>query len=72
MKRKSISQTKGKEADLVEQRNVVDERPQRLGAVVAKIQMDDISSDEQELEDSDHCNDNDFASKSQSSDSFFY
>ena len=46
MKEKRKSQVKGKEVDLIKQSKVVDERPQRLSAVVAKIQMDDISLDE--------------------------
>ena len=71
MKEKRKSQVKGKEVDLVKQSKVVDERPQRLSAVVAKIQMDDISLDEEELEES-HNNDTDFASESDSSDSDFY
>ena len=71
MKEKRKSQAKGKEVDLVKQSKAIDERPQRLSAVVAKIQMDDISSDEEELEESDN-NDTDFASESDSSDSDFY
>ena len=71
MKEKRKSQVKGKEVDLIKQSKVVDERPQRLSAVVAKIQMDDISLDEEELEESDN-NDTDFASESDSSDSDFY
>ena len=55
----------GKEIDLVKQSKTIDESPQRLNAVVAKIQMDDISSDEEELEESDN-NDTDFASESDS------
>ena len=71
MKGKRKSQAKGKEVDLVKQSKTIDERPQRLSAVVAKIQMDDISSDEEELEESDD-NDTDFASESDSSGSDFY
>ena len=67
-KKKKKSQAKGKEIDLVEQREVIDERPQGLSAMVAKIQMDDISSDEEVLERSDDNNDNDFANESESSD----
>ena len=47
-KGKRKSQVKGKEVDLVKQRKKIDERPQRLSAVVAKFQMDDISSDEEQ------------------------
>ena len=71
MKEKRKSQAKGKEVDLVKQSKAIDERPQRLSTVVAKIQMDDISSDEEELEQTDN-NDTDFASESDSSDSHFY
>ena len=60
---------KRKDVDLVEQSKVIDERPQELGALVAKIQMDGISSDGEILEESDDNNDTDFASKSDSSDS---
>ena len=66
MKEKRKSQAKGKEVDLVKQSTATDERPQRLSAVVAKIQMNDISPDEEELEESDN-NDTDFASESDSS-----
>ena len=68
MKEKRKSQAKGKEIDLVEQREAIDERPQGLSAMVAKIQMDDISSDEEVLEGSEDNNDNDFANESESSD----
>ena len=68
MKEKRKSQAKGKEIDLVEQTEVIDERPQGLSAMVAKIQMD-ISSDEEVLEGSDDNNDNDFVNESESSDS---
>ena len=71
MKEKRKPLAKGKEVDLVKQSKAIDERPQRLSAVLAKIQMDDISSDEEELEESDN-NDTDFASESDSSDSDFY
>ena len=71
MKGKRKSQAKGKEVDLVKQSKAIDERPQRLSAVVARIQMDHISSDEEELEESDN-NDTDFAIESDSSDSDFY
>ena len=64
MKEKRKSQAKGKEVDLVKQSTATDERPQRLSAVVAKIQMNDISPDEEELEESDN-NDTDFASESE-------
>ena len=37
MKGKRKSQEKEKEVDLVEQNKVIDERPQRFSAVVAKI-----------------------------------
>ena len=47
-KGKRKSQAKGKVVDLVKQRKKIDERPQRLSAVVAKVQMDDISLDEEE------------------------
>ena len=60
----------GKEVDLVKQSKAIDERPQQLSTVVAKIQMGDISSDEEELEESDN-NDTDFASESDNSDSEF-
>ena len=65
------SQAKQEEVDLVEQSKAIDERPQRLSALVAKIQMDDISSEEEELEKSDN-SDTTFASKSVNSDSEFY
>ena len=42
VKGKTKSQTKGKEVDLVKQSKAIDERTQRLSAVVAKIQMDNI------------------------------
>ena len=71
MKEKRKSQAKGKEVDLVKQSKAIDERPQRLSAVVAKVQMDDISSNEEELEESDN-NDTDFPSESDSSDPDFY
>ena len=58
-KRKRKSQAKGKEVDLVKQSREIDERPHRLSAVVKKIQMGDISTDEKELEESDN-NDTDF------------
>ena len=61
----------GKGVDLVKQSKAVDESPQRLSIVVAKIQMDDTSSDEEELEESDN-NVTDFASESDSSDSDLY
>ena len=62
---------KGKEVDLVKQSQAIDERPQGLSVAIAKIRMDDISSDEEELEESDN-NGNDFASESDNSDSDFY
>ena len=62
MRRKRKSQAIGKEVNLVKQSKATDESLQRLGAVVAKIQMDDTSLDEEELEESDN-NDTDFASK---------
>ena len=65
------SQAKQKEVDLVEQSKTIDERSQRLSALVAKIQMDDISSEEEELEKSDN-SDTTFAIKSVNSDSEFY
>ena len=68
---KRKSQTKGKEVDLVKQSKVIDERPQRLSAVVAKIRLDDKWLDEEELEESDN-NDTDFASDGDSSDSDFH
>ena len=68
---KRKSQAKGKEVDLVKQSKVIDERPQRLSAVVAKIRLDDKWLDEEELEESDN-NDTDFASDSDSSDSHFH
>ena len=71
MKGKRKSQTKRKEVDLVKQSKAIDERSEQLSAVVAKIQMEDILSDEEELEESDN-NDTDFASESNSSDSGFY
>ena len=71
MKGKRKSQAKGKEVDLVEQSKVIDERPQRFSAAVAKIQMDDASSDEEESEESDN-DDTDLKSKSDNSDSDFY
>ena len=66
MKGKRKSQAKGKEVDLVEHGKAIDERPQRLSAVVAKIQMDDISSDEEVLERSDNNHDSDCANESDS------
>ena len=71
MKGKRKSQAKRKEVDLVEQSKAIDERPQRLSVVVAKIQMDDISSDEKELEESDD-NDTHLASESDDSDYNFH
>ena len=68
---KRKSQAKGKEVDLVKQSKVIDERPQRLSAVVAKIRLDDKWLDEEELEESDN-NDSDFASDGDSSDSDFH
>ena len=68
---KRKSQAKGKEVDLVKQSKVIDERPQRLNAVVAKIRLDDKWLDEEELEESDN-NDTDFASDGDSSDSDFH
>ena len=68
---KRKSQAKGKEVDLVKQSKVIDERPQRLSAVVAKIRLDDKWLDEEELEESDN-NDTDFASDGDSSDSDFH
>ena len=65
MKGKRKSQTKRKEVDLVKQSKAIDERSEQLSAVVAKIQMEDILSDEEELEESDN-NDTDFASESDS------
>ena len=61
----------GKEKKIVKQSKAIDERLKRLSTVVAKIQMDDISSDEEELEESDN-NDTDFANESDSSISDFY
>ena len=66
MKGKRKPQTKRKEVDLVKQSKAIDERSEQLSAVVAKIQMEDILSDEEELEESDN-NDTDFASESDSS-----
>ena len=48
--RKKKIQAKGREVDLVEQSKKIDKRPQRLSAVPVKIQMDDISSDVEDLE----------------------
>ena len=67
MKWKRKSQAKGREVDLIEQSKAIDERTRQLNAVVAKIQMDDISSDEEELEESDD-NETKFASESDGSD----
>ena len=58
--------------DLVEKSKEIDEKPQRLSAGVAKIRMDDISSDKEELEESDGNNATDFTSEKGSSDSDFY
>ena len=44
MKGNRKSQAKGKEADLVKQSKA---RPQQLGAVAAKIQMDNIASEKE-------------------------
>ena len=71
MKGKRKSQAKGKEVDLVKQSKAIDERPQQLSAVAAKIQMDHIPWDKEELEESDN-NDDDFASESDSLGSDFY
>ena len=71
MKEKRKSQPKEKEVDLVKQSKAIAERPQRLSAAVAKIEMDDISSEEEELKESDN-GDTDFASESDSSGSDFY
>ena len=71
MKEKRKSQPKEKEVDLVKQSKATAERPQRLSAAVAKIEMDDISSEEEELKESDN-DDTDFASESDSSGSDFY
>ena len=70
MKEKQKSQAKGKEVDLVKQSKAIDEWPQRLSAVVAKIHMEN-STDEEELEESDN-NGTDFSSENDSSDSHFY
>ena len=69
MKEKRKSQTKGKEVDLVKQSKTINERPQQLSAIVANIQMCDISSDEEEESDN---NGTEFARESGSSDSDFY
>ena len=69
MKEKRKSQTKGKEVDLVKQSKTINERPQQLSAIVANIQMCDISSDEEEESDN---NGTEFARESDSSDSDFY
>ena len=69
MKEKRKSQTKGKEVDLVKQNKTINERPQQLSAIVANIQMCDISSDEDEESDN---NGTEFARESDSSDSEFY
>ena len=69
MKEKRKSQTKGKEVDLVKQNKTINERPQQLSAIVANIQMCDISSDEEEESDN---NGTEFARESDSSDSDFY
>ena len=69
MKEKRKSQTKGKEVDLVKQSKTINERPQQLSAIVANIQMYDISSDEEEESDN---NGTEFARESDSSDSDFY
>ena len=61
---------KGK-IDLVEQSKAIDERPQRLKAVVKKIQVDDISSSKKELQDSGN-NGTNFTSEKDSLDSDFY
>ena len=70
MKEKRKSQAKRKEVDLAEQSKAIDERPQGLSAMVAKIQMDDISPDEELLERSDDNNDIDFASEGSQSRKF--
>ena len=71
MKWRRKSQAKGREVDLIEQSKAIDERTRQLNAVVANIQMDDISSDEEELEESDD-NETEFASERDSSDFDFY
>ena len=53
----------GKEVNLVKQSRAIDETPQQFTAVAAKLQMDDLLLDEEELEESDN-NDKDFASES--------
>ena len=67
MKEKRKLQAKGEGVDLVEQSKAIDERPQGLSGVIVKIQIDNISSDEEVLEGSDDSNDTDFASESESS-----
>ena len=67
--RKKKSQAKGKEVDLVKQSKAINENPQQLSAIVANIQMCDISSDEEEESDN---NGTEFARESDSSDSDFY
>ena len=47
MKGNRKSQAKGKEVDLVKQSKAIDGRPQQLGAVAAKIQMDNIASEKE-------------------------
>ena len=69
--RKKKIQAKGREVDLVEQIKEIDKRAQRVSAVLVKIQMDDMSSDVEDLEEIDNY-DNDIASKSDSLDSDFY
>ena len=70
-KEKKIA-SKGIEVDLTLQSKAIDERPQQLSAMVAKVQMDDISPDEEELEESDDGIDMDFPSEIDCSDSDFY
>ena len=71
MKKKITGKGNRREVELIEQSKAIDERTRQLNAVVAKIQMDDISSDEEELEESDY-NETELASESDSSDFDFY
>ena len=63
------SEANGNKVGLVEQSETFDEAPQGLSAMVAKIQMGDISSDKNVLEESDNNNDTEVESESGGSDS---
>lgn len=51
---------------------MIDKRPQKLIAMLANIQMDDMSSNEEGSKETNEGADMDFVCKSDSSDSYFY